>query len=82
MGQVDAAGRQLALGAAEEGGSRTSATTGLVFLSRRPSSLYSRKPLNSAVQERSRNSTKILRAGPCSESSELSALQSSGAACW
>ena len=42
----------------------TSATTGLVFFSRRPSSLYNRKPENSAVQERSRNSMKILRAGP------------------
>lgn len=48
----------------------TSATTGLVVLSRRPSSLYSRNPENSAVQERSRNSTKILRAGPCAARAE------------
>lgn len=40
------------------------ATQGLVALRRRPSSLYSRKPLNSAVQERSRNSMKILRVSP------------------
>merc|ERR1719183_547879 len=34
------------------------------FFSLRPSSLYRRKPENSAVQERSRNSIKILRVGP------------------
>ena len=46
---------------------KISATTGLVFFRRRPSSLYSRKPLNSAVQLRSRNSMKILRVSPCSK---------------
>lgn len=40
------------------------ATQGFVALRRRPSSLYSRKPENSAVQERSRNSMKILRVSP------------------
>ena len=46
---------------------KISATTGLVFFKRRPNSLYSKKPLNSAVQLRSRNSMNILRVSPCSE---------------
>jgi hypothetical protein len=47
---------------------KISATAGLVFFRRRASSLYKRKPENSAVHDRSRNSMKILRAGPWMES--------------
>ena len=51
-----------------ERSAKISATAGLVDFRRRASSLYRRKPENSAVQERSRNSMKILRAGPWMES--------------
>lgn len=50
---------------------KISATAGLVFFSRRPSSLYKRNPENSAVQERSRNSMNIFLVSPVTLSAAL-----------